>query len=236
VFRRKNMQEIRIKAEIRKGHGKSIVKKLRKDGKIPAVLYGRDIQPVPITIYQKDWDKLGKHLRRNIIMNMEISSGVNVESRPVMIKEIQTGYLNDKILHIDFLQVSMERTIEVEIPIHLVGKPKGVIDGGIIEQHLRSIRIECLPTQIPEKIDIDVTGLEIGDSFHVQQINLPGVKLLEGSDVAIVTVTPPAVEEVAKPAVEEEVEVERIEKPEKAEKTEKAEKPEKAEKAEKKEG
>jgi len=140
-------------------------------------------------------------MRRNAILNMELTGGKTVENRPVMVKEVQRGFLGDKILHIDFLQVSMERTIEVEIPIHLKGKSKGEIDGGIIEMHLRSMKVECLPTQIPEEIAVDISELEIGDSFHVSQISIPGVKLLEGPNVAIVTVIPPVVEE--KPVVEE---------------------------------
>jgi large subunit ribosomal protein L25 len=96
--------------------------------------------------------------------------------------------MSDRVLHIDFLQVSMTRMIEVEIAIHLKGEAIGVTKDGIVEQHLRSIKVECLPTQIPETLDIDISDLDIGDSIHVSQISLPGVKLLEGSDVAIVTV------------------------------------------------
>ena len=82
----------------------------------------------------------------------------------------------------------MTRMIEVEIPIRLQGEAIGVTKEGIVEQHLRSIRVECLPTQIPEALDIDISSLDIGDSVHVSQVSLPGVKLLEGADVAIVTI------------------------------------------------
>jgi large subunit ribosomal protein L25 len=126
-----------------------------------------------------------------------------------MIKNIQAGFLGDDVNHIDFLQVSMERTIEIEIPIHLTGTAKGVIDNGIIEQHLRSIKVECLPTQIPEQIEIDVTNLDIGDSIHVSDISLPGVKLLEHMDVAVVTLIHPEAEE--KPVAVEEIEAEKKE-------------------------
>jgi large subunit ribosomal protein L25 len=134
-------------------------------------------------------------VRRNVILSMELRGGADLETRPVMVKEVQRGSLGEKILHIDFLQVSMERTIEVEIPIHLTGKAKGEIENGIVEIHLRSVKVECLPTQIPEEIVVDITPLEIGDSYHVHQISIPGVKLIEGGDVAILTVIPPLVEE-----------------------------------------
>ncbi len=195
------MDQILIKADKRDLKGKSVARKLRKDGKIPAVVYGQGLEAVPITIMMRDWEKLGRQSRRNVIFNMELHSGQDVENRPVMVKEIQKGFLGGKTLHIDFFQVSMEKTVEVEIPIQLSGKSKGEINGGIIEMHLRSVRVECLPTQIPEKITVDITDLEIGDSFHVNEISIPGVELLEGADVAIVTIIPPTAEE--KPVVEE---------------------------------
>lgn len=207
------MEEILVKAERRKGRGKSLARKLRKEGKVPAILYGKDTEPLSITVYLKEWERLSRHRRRNMILKMELQNNGDVESRPVMVKDIQREFLSDNVLHIDFLQVSMERTVQVEIPIHLVGQAKGVIDSGIIEQHLRTIMVECLPAQIPEKIDVDVSDLGIGDSFHVHQISIPGIKLLEGLDVAIVTVIPPAAEE--KPVVEEEIaEPEKVEKEE----------------------
>jgi large subunit ribosomal protein L25 len=195
------MEQILIRADKRDLKGKGVARKLRNDGKIPAVLYGRGLEAVSITVLSKDWEKLGKQGRRNVIFNLELHGDKDVENRPVMVKEVQKGFPGGKILHIDFLQVSMERTIEVEIPIHLKGKSKGEVEGGIVEVHLRSMRIECLPTQIPEEIAVDISELEIGDSFHAHQISIPGVKLLEGANVAIVTIIPPTVEE--KPVVEE---------------------------------
>lgn len=182
------MDQMLIKAEKRTDKGKSTARKLRRDGKIPAILYGRDVEPLPIMVSAREWSVLGRHMKRNAILDMELAAGENAEHRPVMIKEVQREIVGEKVLHIDFLQVSMTRMIEVEIPIHLVGEAKGVLKEGIVEQHLRSIRVECLPTQIPEVLEIDVTDLDIGDSFHVNQVSLPGVKLLEGPDVAIVTV------------------------------------------------
>src|SRR5512136_13979 len=146
------MEQILIKADKRDVKGKGVARKLRKDGKIPAVLYGRGLEAVSITVSSKDWEKLGKQTRRNVIFNMELHGGKDVENRSVMVKEIQKGFLGGKVLHIDFFQVSMERMIEVEVPIHLIGKSKGEINGGIIETHLRSVRLECLPTQIPDEI------------------------------------------------------------------------------------
>lgn len=203
------MEEILLKAETRKGTGKGFARKLRRDGKIPAILYGRDVESVPINISAREWETLMRRVRKNVILTMEIHSDKGVENRPVMIKKVDTGYLGDDVNHIDFLQVSMERTIEIEIPIHLTGTAKGVTNSGIVEQHLRSIMVECLPTQIPEQIELDVTNLDIGDSIHVSDISLSGIKLLEHMDVAVVTVIPPESEE--KPVAVEEVEAEKKE-------------------------
>ncbi len=96
------MEQILIRADKRDVKGKGVARKLRKDGKIPAVLYGRGLEPVSITVLSKDWEKLGKHVRRNVIFNMELHGDKDVENRPVMVKEIQKGFWAEKILHIDF--------------------------------------------------------------------------------------------------------------------------------------
>jgi len=119
---------------------------------------------------------------------------------------VQKRPVDDKVLHVDFLQVSMERAVQVEVPIHLVGNPVGVANGGVVDQHLRVAMIESLPGQIPEFIEVDISNLDIGDSIHIHEISLPGVKLLDAPDVAVVGVTPPEAEEkveAAVPAAEE---------------------------------
>lgn len=199
------MEQVLIKADTRNATGKGVARKLRREGRIPAVLYGRNVDPVSITVSTKDWEKITRHMKRNVILDMEITGGKGVENRPVMVKEVQKDGLGVNVMHIDFLQVSMERTVEVEVPIHLKGKSKGEILGGIIDIHLRSARVECLPTQIPEEIVIDITELDIGDSVHVSDISLPGVKMMEQGGTAILSVIPPTVEE--KKVVEEVAEV-----------------------------
>jgi large subunit ribosomal protein L25 len=204
------METVLIKAEKRTGRGKSFAKKLRHEGRLPAVVYGRDMEALAISVSSREWDKLSKHVRRNVILTMEIERDGQTETRPVMVKDVQWGFLRAKILHLDFLQVSMERMIEVEIPIVFIGEAKGIENNGVVEQHLRTIMVECLPTKIPETINIDISDLDIGDSFHVHQISIPGVKLLEHQDVAIVTISPPKAAEKAA-AVEEPEKVEKKE-------------------------
>ncbi len=200
------MEEIRIKAETRTERGKGPARKLRSQGTIPAILYGRDVQPVALTISSKDWRRLETHARSNAVIKMELTEGGSAQERPVMIKNVQKGPVDQKVLHIDFLQISMERAVQVEVPIHLVGTAAGVVNGGVVEQHLRTVMIESLPGQIPERIDVDISALEIGDSIHVREISMPGVKLLDPPEVAVVGITPPEAEEkveAAAPVAEE---------------------------------
>jgi large subunit ribosomal protein L25 len=200
------MEQILLKAEKRGGKGKSTARKLRNEGRIPAILYGRDIEPLPITVSAREWELLSRHVKRNAILSMELVTGEKAENRPVMVKEVQKEFVKNKVLHIDFLQVSMERKIEVEIAVHLKGELKGAAKEGLVEQHLRSVKVECLPTQIPETIVIDISELGMGDSIHVADLSLPGVTIVEGADVAIVTIAHAAGEEKpAAVAAEEEV-------------------------------
>jgi large subunit ribosomal protein L25 len=189
------MEEVRIKAETRGERGKGPARKLRREGTIPAILYGRDVEPLALSISKKDWRTLETHVRSNAVIRMEVVGGQTTQERPVMIKSVQKGPVDQAVLHVDFLQVSMERVVQVEVPVHLVGIPAGVVKGGVVDQHLRSVMIESLPGQIPERIDIDISHLEIGDSIHIHEISLPGVKLLDPPDVAVVGVTPPEAEE-----------------------------------------
>jgi large subunit ribosomal protein L25 len=188
------MEQVLIKADTRNSTGKGVARKLRAAGRIPAVLYGTNVEPVSITISAREWENITRHMKRNVIIDMEIQGGAAIDKRPVMVKEIQRDGLGTNIMHIDFFQVSMEQTVEVEVPIHLTGKSKGEVLGGIVDVHLRSIRVECLPNQIPEDITLDVTELDIGDSIHISDISLPGVKLVEHGEIAILSIIPPTVE------------------------------------------
>lgn len=198
------MEEIRIKAEARQDRGKGPARRMRRQGAIPAILYGKDVEPVALTISSKEWRLLEGHIRSNAIIKMEVTDKAKVEERPVMIKKVQKGVVDNTVLHVDFLQVSMERAVQVEVPVHLSGIPAGVVKGGVVDQHLRTVMIESLPGQIPERIDIDISQLDIGDSIHIREISLPGVKLLDPPDVAVVGVTPPEAEEKAAAAAPEE--------------------------------
>jgi len=205
-----SMDQMFIQAETRKDKGKSTARKLRKRGKDPGHPLRQRCGAPSYYGFSEGVERPRQAREEKCHTGYGAYGRRDAEHRPVMIKEVQREVVGEQVLHIDFLQVSMTRMIEVEIPIHLIGESKGVLKEGIVEQHLRSIRVECLPTQIPEVLEIDVTDLDIGDSFHVSQISMPGVKLLEGSDVAIVTIAHGGAEETPA-AAEVEAEAEKKE-------------------------
>ena len=211
------MQRPILTAEIREGVGKERAKKLRAKGLIPAIFYGPRSQTVPLVIDSKELSKaLQTEAGENVLIDLNIRKGNQSDRKVVMLKDIQIDPLQRITLHTDFYEVAMDEMVTVEIPVHLVGKPEGTKMGGILEQVRRVIQIQCLPGDIPKSIDIDVSPLKIGDSIHVQDIQVEKAKILSDTNFTIATVVPPVVEEKVVEAVAPEV-VEGVEVKEKEE-------------------
>jgi len=202
-----------LTAGIREGVGKGQARKLRAKGLIPAVFYGPRSQSIPLVVDAKEFAQtLQTEAGENVLIDLHIRKGDQENRRVVMVKETQIDPLQGITLHTDFYEVTMDEMITVEVPIHLVGKPEGMKMGGILEQIRRVIQIQCLPGDIPKRIDVDVTSLKIGDSIHVQDIQVEKAKILAETNYTLATVVPPVVEEkkvveevVAEAAVEAEV-------------------------------
>jgi len=201
-----------LTAEIREGVGKEKAKKLRSKGLIPAIFYGPKSQTIPLVI---DSDELRKALQteagENVLIDLNIRKGNQSDRKVVMLKDIQIDPLQRITLHTDLYEVAMDEMVIVEVPVHVVGKPEGTKVGGILEQVRRVIEIQCLPGDIPKSIDIDVSALMIGDSIHVQDIQVEKGKIIFDTNFTIATVVPPVVEEkvveAAAPEVTEGAEV-----------------------------
>lgn len=233
------MREIMLKAKARDKFGKEHVKKLRRKGVIPAVVYGAEISPLPLEVEAKSFHALLRSgLGENVIITLNIDDPKNGDKK-VLIREIQRDPVWGNILHIDFQQISLTKKLTINVPVHLVGAPLGVQqDGGILQHVLRELEVECLPTDIPEKIEVDVSNLKIGDSIHVGDIKLEGAELLSDPQGSIVSVVPPTIfkePEVAPAAAAEEPEVITEKKEEEEEKEEEAKKKEEPEKGVKEE-
>jgi large subunit ribosomal protein L25 len=231
------MQEIKLKADVREEQGSSASKKLRRANRVPAVVYKKG---TPTVLLQVDRKALHSALHTkagsNVLINLEIQGeAAKKESktkqdtqRAVIIKEIQHHPLTGEILHVDFNQISLTEAIKVEVPIEAKGESVGVKEGGVLEYLLHKIEVECLPTQIPEKIFADISGLKIGDSIAIKDLKLPqAVKVLQAPETLVISVAAPKelkVEEVAAPEEGvQEPEVIKQKKPESEEEAQQAE-------------
>ena len=231
------MQELVLNAKKREKTGKETVKKIRKQGFVPGILYGGS-EVIPISFSERELNKiLGEKGGDNTIFQLNIE-GAESRDRKVIVREFQNNPVKGELLHADFYEVSMDKEITVTVGITLEGKAFGVEqEGGMINHLLKEVEVECLPTSIPDEIRVDVTNMKIGDVLHLKDIPMPaGVELLEDLDEPVVSVTAIVEEVVAAPeeaegaeAAEGEEEGEKAEKEEKKE-AEGAGKPEKEKK------
>jgi large subunit ribosomal protein L25 len=198
-----------LRVSVRDNKGKEAAKKLRRNNQIPAIFYGPDTDPLMLVVDYPDLDGIIKQTAaENIILELQIESEEGSDSKTVMLKELQVDPLKNTYLHADFYEVSMEREVTVGIPIHLLNTPAGVIEGGILQHVRREITISCLPDQMVEHLDVDVSGLEIGDSIHIRDIDLPeGLTTNQEENLTVAVVAAPTV--IAE--VEEIEEIEEIE-------------------------
>ncbi len=162
-----------LTAEPRTQRGKGAARSLRRRGLIPAIVYGHDVPPQPLAVPARDLEKVLHAISwENTLINLHV--GANAPAA-VLIREVQFHPFKAEILHVDFMQIRAGKKIEVEIPVEVVGESPGVKMGGILEHGLHSLRVFCDPARIPERVDVDVSTLEIGDSLHVSELQVPGV-------------------------------------------------------------
>jgi large subunit ribosomal protein L25 len=223
----------KIKAEKRGAFGKNASRRLRREGMMPAVLYGADRANVPLTLKKKDiFTILMSESRERTIFQISYDS----ELKNVMIKELQRNPVTDEILHADFIQIAMDRAIRVSIPVITVGEAVGVkTEGGFVELITRGVEIECLPKNIPERMEVDISNLHLRQSLKVGDLTAPeGVKLISHPDTLLVLIEAPSKEEEVAVEAKEEVVAESAEpeviKKERAEEEPKEEEKEKKEK------
>jgi large subunit ribosomal protein L25 len=191
-----------IKAEIRKEVGKNAAGRLRRQGLVPAILYGGGTASQPLTLKKKDiLEILKSQTGENTIFRVTMDS----QEKDVMLKDIQINPVTDELTHVDLIEISMDKPVRVAVPVELVGEPVGVkVEGGVADFLLRELEVECLPREIPESIKIDISNLHIHQSIKVQNLDLPaGVKVYADPNAAIVVISSVAHE--AAPAPTEEV-------------------------------
>lgn len=186
-----------LQAEVRTQSGTGAVKRMRKAGTIPAALYGRKVKPSSIQVHGKTFSKL---LEGSASDNILVSLKIAGEEQLALVQEVQHDYLRGGILHIDFHAVAADEEIHANVPVLIVGEAKGQKQGGMVEAIHHEIEVRCLPKDLPENIQIDVTSLEVGQGIHVREINFPeGVSCHLGGDVVIVMCEEPKVEAEPEP-------------------------------------
>src|SRR3954452_1455454 len=187
-------KQVKLTAERRTAIGRSAVRKLKASGSIPAVIYGAKDKPETLQVSKREINAMLSHAAgENILVELEIAG----KNRLALVQEVQHAPLGGAILHIDFHAVSMDEVIEADVPVEPVGTANGVKNmGGLLEQNLRSLAIECLPRDLPDVIRVDVSALDIGDSIHVREIQLPaGVTTRVQQELTAFSVLAPTVEE-----------------------------------------
>lgn len=196
-------KQVKLSATRRTETGRSAVRKIKAQGGVPAVIYGGKTEPESLQIRKRDISiLLSRASGENILVELEIEGEAG--GRTALVQEVQHSPLGGDILHVDFHAVSMDEMIEADVPLEPTGIAEGVKTfGGLLEQNVRSLEIECLPRDLPDVITVDVSHLNIGDSIHVREIKLPeGVTTSVPPDLTAFSVLAPTVEEAPAAAAE----------------------------------
>lgn len=193
------MERVDLEVNVREVAGKGGARKLRARGLVPGVVYGSGTDSTAVQVDAHEMERLiVQHLRS--VLSLQGPKGL--KGKLAIIKEVQRDPLSQRLTHCDFYVVDTKKRINVEVPLSFVGKPEGVELGGVLEPLLRQVEVSCLPLTIPERIEVNVEHLGIGDSVHVRELSIPeGVELLVEGDIAVVHVAAPRIEEVAAPEV-----------------------------------
>ncbi|MBN1844244.1 MAG: 50S ribosomal protein L25 [Sedimentisphaerales bacterium] len=198
-------EAIVLKAERKQQAGTRVSRKLRLAGRVPAIIYGHQQEPESVHLDYHDLALELQHHHR--LLAVELAG----QRQQVLVKEVQYDHLGDKIIHVDLARVRLDERVEVTVALELKGTPAGAAEGGVLEQLLGEIELECLVTSIPESIRVPVAAMQVGDLLTAGQLVLPeGAKLITDPETPVVSVSVMAAEEVAEEAVEGEAEPEVI--------------------------
>jgi len=184
------MAEVTLEVARREGSGKGVARKLRQNGKIPAVVYGGHRESVAIEVDRKAVSELIQKSQHGVRSIFLLKMAGTDQQRHAMIKDIQMDPITRKMRHIDFVRVVMDEVVRLTIPVHVTGTAIGVKQGGLLDFQIRELHVECLPAAIPDSIDVDISALDVHEYVRVSDLKLPdGVKVLDDEDRVVVGVT-----------------------------------------------
>jgi len=195
------MREIPISIERRHDVGKGFARRTRMAGRIPGVVYGPEIDPISVAVEERAFRASMKTASSSSILNLNLDG----KETKAVVRDMQRDPVTNRVIHVDFHAISMNRPINVSIPIHFTGSPIGVkVDGGIMQTTMRELEISCLPANIPDQVEIDVSELSIGDSIHVGNLKLENVDILAEVRQTIVVISAPTIIKAETTAEDEE--------------------------------
>jgi large subunit ribosomal protein L25 len=190
------MAEVTLKAVKRDDTGKGSARRARAAGRVPGIVYGQGIEPIAIEVDRREFvTALRTDAGMNVLLNIEVDGSTTT----ALTRDLQTDPVRGSLLHADFVKIDLKQEVEVEVPVHVVGDSPGVKEGGVLENPLFTLHVRCLPTDVPESIDADISGLNIGDALRVSE-------LAEGREFHILNDPDAVVASVAAPISEEQLE------------------------------
>ncbi len=201
------MERMEMEVHTRPSQTKGELNQLRREDKVPAVLYGRGADNFPLVVDGRTLRQVLTTGGSNVLLDLKVKSkGKKTRQETVMFRDIQRDMLlQDRILHVDFIRISMTDKIEVAVHLNFVGEPVGVEEGGVLSLVAREVDVECLPGDIPEQFDIDISGLNIGDSITAESLVVgDDIELITPPDTILAQVLAPMAEEELEPDLEEE--------------------------------
>jgi len=202
------MERMVLEAQFRPTMTKGERNQMRNEDKVPAVIYGRGEDTLPLTVDGRTLRQVLTSGGSNVLVDLAVKAkGKKTRQETVMFKDIQRDILyQERITHVDFIRISMTDKIEVSVHLNFIGEPAGIAEGGVLSLVSREVLVKCLPGDIPEQFDIDISGLNIGDSISADSLTLEGdIELITPPDSVMVQVLAPMAEEELEPAVEEEL-------------------------------
>ena len=198
------MKSVPLKAFPRAQKRRGPLKQVRSNGRVPAVIYGRQTAPQTLEISAREIsDLIHHHVSENLLVDLSIEADARAK-RLALVQEVQRHPINGKVVHVDFHEVAEDEKVTVQVPVETSGEAAGVkTGGGVLEHVLFKLKVRCLPKDLPEQIVVDVSALEIGKSIHIGEITAPqGVEILGGKNIPVVSVAAPRAEEEAAPVSE----------------------------------
>lgn len=186
------MEALELEAQVREEKGKGHAAKLRREGLLPCVLYGSEIDSIPITVKTSDLDRILKEGGHNALIKVKLDNQEYIS----LVREIQNHPVTKEFLHADFHRISMKEKLQTLVPLEIIGEAPGITEGGVLQHLLREVEVECLPTDIPEVVEVDISSLGFGESLTVADLDAgKGVEIITDPDTVVVSIVAPEKEE-----------------------------------------